>query len=347
MPLFSYILPHSYAVGAAHSIAIILAFISITFLHIVLGELVPKTLALKHLEKTALLLCWPMELFYKIFKLPIWILNRAGTLVLRALGMNETAEHANTYTKDELTQLVEMSHQGGHLKHDEMQMLHSIIEFSDTEVREAMVPRIEICALSDKATLDEIYQTFMETSFSRLPIYHEQLDNIIGILYLKDIVPYLREKKPFSISRLLNRPLYLSESSHLGEALRQMRRARTHMAVVGDEYGGTLGIVTLEDILEQIVGEIQDEFDEEHLDWIKEREPGVYILSGGVTIRALNRRLKLDLPEHEARGEHGDRPHLDPDDRFDPRDRAPQPGAFESSERRLEVGVCRHERREL
>jgi CBS domain containing-hemolysin-like protein len=300
-PLFERVLPHSYAVGAAHTVAIVVAFTIITFLHIVLGELAPKTLALERTETVAMIVSRPMEIFYKVFKWPIKLLNNSGNLIVRTFGLHAQAEHAGgSYTKEELRQLAEMSHQGGHLQNEELLMLHNIIEFSDTEVREVMVPRTELHALSDKASLDEIYQTFTETGFSRMPVYTERLDNIIGVLFLKDIVPYLREPAAFSVARLLNRPLYLSETSFLSEALRQMRRARMHMAIVVDEHGGTLGIVTLEDILEQIVGEIQDEYDEEHFDWIREKDSGIYILDGGVTIRVLNRRLKVNLPEHEG-----------------------------------------------
>ncbi|MEW6735112.1 MAG: hemolysin family protein [Acidobacteriota bacterium] len=299
-PLFEKIMPHGYATGAAHTVAIVVAFTMITFLHIVLGELAPKTLALERTERTALLIARPMEIFYRIFKLPIWILNYSGMLVLRIFGLQANAEHAHAYTKEELRQLVEMSHQGGHLLNEEMLMLHNIIEFSNTEVREVMVPRTEICALSDKTSIEEVYKTFSESGFSRLPVYHERLDNIIGILFLKDVVPYLRQSNDFSIARLLNRPLYLPETAHLGEALRQMRRARVHMAIVVDEYGGTLGVVTLENVLEQIVGEIQDEYDDERASWVVEEQPGVYTLNGGVTIKAINKRLKLELPEEDG-----------------------------------------------
>lgn len=299
-PLFERILPHSYAVGAAHSVAIVVAFTAITFLHIVLGELAPKTLALERTERTALIVARPMELFYKIFKGPIWVLNHSGSLVLRIFGMHAKAEHAASYTKEELRQLVEMSHQGGHLQNEELLMLHNMIEFADTEVREIMVPRTEVHALSDKADFEEVYKTFVETGFSRLPIYHEHLDNIVGILFLKDVVPFLRKPQEFSIARLLNRPIYLPETAHLGEALRQMRRSRVHLAIVVDEHGGTTGIVTLENVLEQIVGQIEDEYDEEHDEWISEREPGIYILNGGLTIKLLNRRLKLNLPEEDG-----------------------------------------------
>lgn len=298
-PMFARILPIGTATGAAHTFAIVLAFTIITFLHIVMGELAPKTLALEKTERVALLVAEPMEVFYKIFRIPIWILNQSGTLFLKLFGMRSSAEHTH-YTKEELRQLVEMTHQSGHIQNEELIMLNNIIEFAETEIREVMVPRTEVHALSDKATLEEIYTEFRSSGYSRLPVYSERLDNIIGILFVKDIFTYLKNPAGFSIAKLLNRPLYLPETAHLGEALRQMRRARVHMGIVVDEHGGTLGIVTLEDLLEQIVGEIQDEHDEEDTDWLVEQQPGQYILSGGVTIRLLNRRLKLGLPEEEG-----------------------------------------------
>lgn len=299
-PVFERLIPHSYAVGAAHSVAIVLAFTIITFLHIVLGELAPKTLALERTERTALLVARPMELFYKLFKGPIWVLNHSGSLVLRLFGLSASAEQANSYTKEELRQLVEMSHQGGHIENEELQMLNNMIEFTETEIREVMVPRLEIQALSAKADFEETYRLFTECGFSRLPVYHTHLDKIIGILYLKDIVPYLRKPAKFSIARLIKSPIYLSEHTHLSEALRQMRRARVHMAIVMNEHGSTVGLVTLENVLEQIVGQIQDEYDEEHWEWSIESEPGTFIVKGGTTVKTLNRALKLEIPEESG-----------------------------------------------
>lgn len=299
-PLFAQILPAGIAAdAAAHTLAVVIAFSLITFLHIVMGELAPKTLALEKTEAVALLVARPMEVFYSLFRLPIWLLNQSGTLLIRLFGLHLRAEQTHSYTKEELRQLVEMSHQGGHIQSEELTMLNNIIEFAETEIREVMVPRTEIHALSDKASLDEIYNEFRLSGYSRLPVYSEQLDNIIGILFVKDIFPYLREPAGFSIAKLLNRPLYLPETARLVEALRQMRRAGVHMGIVVDEHGGTLGIVTLEDLLEEIVGEIRDEHDEEDVDWVKQIRPGHYALAGGATIRAINRRLKLGLPEEE------------------------------------------------
>ncbi|MBL8148373.1 MAG: HlyC/CorC family transporter [Blastocatellia bacterium] len=299
-PFFEKVIPTGYAVGIAHSVAIFLAFSFITFLHIVLGELAPKTLALERTEKMALVVAKPMELFYKFFKIPIQLLNYSGNLVLRIFKVKATAEHVSSYTKDELRQLVEMSHQSGHLQSEELQMLHNIIEFSDTEVREVMVPRTKVSAVSEKATFEEVDALFSETGFSRIPVYRDSLDNIIGTLFLKDIVSYLRSPEKFSIQKLITKVIYLPEKAHLGEALRQMRRARVHIGIVVDEHGATLGIVTLENVLEQIVGQIQDENDEDEKALLIKTHPGVYTIDGGATIKLLNKELKLDLPEEDS-----------------------------------------------
>ncbi|MBI4854859.1 MAG: HlyC/CorC family transporter [Acidobacteria bacterium] len=299
-PIFENILPSGYVVAAAHSAAILVAFTVITFLHIVLGELAPKTLALERTESVAMLIAWPMELFYKVFKAPIWVLNKSGSLVLRIVGLHSTAEHATAYTKEELRQLVEMSHKGGHLENEEMEMVNNVIEFSNTVVRQVMTPRAEVCALLDKATIEEIYNLFIENKFSRLPIYRDNLDNIAGVLNLKDVVPYFSNPKDFSLSKLLNKPFYLPETVTLEEALKQMRRARVHLAIIVDEHGGTLGVVSLEDLLEEIVGEIDDEFDQDTAETIVGKESGVYVIKGNTSIRDINKKTKIKLPEEEG-----------------------------------------------
>ncbi len=299
-PIFQRLLPPTYVVAVSHSAAIIVAFTTITFLHIVLGELAPKTLALERTEKVALFVAWPMEVFYKVFKAPIWLLNHSGSLVLRLAGLSSSAEHATAYTKEELRQLVEMSHQGGHLQNEEMEMVNNVIEFANTELRHIMTPRAEVTALSDKATVDEIYKIFIENKFSRLPIYRDNLDTIVGVLVLKDVVPYFSKPEGFVLEKLLNKPFYLPETVTLEQAMRQMRRARVHLGVVVDEHGGTVGIASLEDLLEEIVGEIDDEFDQETPETIIEKDKGVYLVQGNTPIRDINRKLKIKLPEEEG-----------------------------------------------
>lgn len=282
-----------------HTIAFTIAFSVITFLHIVLGELAPKTLALERAEKTALAIAWPMQLFYRIFRWPIRLLDWAGTRTVRLFGLNPSGEHASIYTEAELRQLIDISRRSGHLEKDEQEMINSVFEFSDAEVREAMIPRTAVDAIRENVTLEEAKNAFRTLGYSRLPVYCERLDDIVGILFRRDLEPYLEEEQEnsFDLVKLLHKPQFIPATARLGAALKQMQSSRTHLAIVIDEHGGMEGIVTLEDLLEEIVGEINDEFDEEVRSQINKEADGTYLLSGMLTVRDANRRLKLNLPE--------------------------------------------------
>ncbi|MFY9621973.1 MAG: hemolysin family protein [Pyrinomonadaceae bacterium] len=281
-----------------HTIAFTLAFSIITFLHIVLGELAPKTIALERAEKTALAIAWPMQLFYKTFSYPIRLLDWAGTRTVRLLGLHPTSEHASIYTADELRQLIDVSRRKGHIEVEE-RLVDSIFEFSDAEVREAMIPRTEVQGITETATLDEVKKVFRSSGYSRLPVYHERLDDVVGTVSRRDLEPYL-ENPPldgFNLRQLVRSAQFIPANARLGAALTRMQASRAHLAVVVDEHGGMEGIVTMEDLLEEIVGEINDEFDEEVRSQISKELDGSYVLSGMLTVRDANRRLKLDLPE--------------------------------------------------
>lgn len=281
-----------------HTIAFTIAFSIITFLHIVLGELAPKTIALERAEKTALAIAWPMQLFYKTFYYPIRLLDWAGTRTVRLLGLHPTSEHASIYTAEELRQLIEVSRRSGHIEVEE-RLVNSIFEFSDAEVREAMIPRTEVQAIPETATLDEVKKVFRSSGYSRLPVYQERLDDVVGTVSRRDLEPYL-ENPPadaFDLRQLVRSTQFIPATARLGAALTRMQASRAHLAVVVDEHGGMEGIVTLEDLLEEIVGEINDEFDEEVRSQISKESDGSYVLSGMLTVRDANRRLKLDLPE--------------------------------------------------
>ncbi len=282
-----------------HTIAFTIAFSIITFLHIVLGELAPKTIALERAEKTALAIALPMQLFYKVFYYPIRLLDWAGTRTVRLFGLHPTGEHASIYTEEELRQLIDISRQSGHLKKEEQELIGNVFDFSDAEVREAMIPRTVVDAIPVTATLEEVKSAFRTLGYSRLPVYHEQIDEIVGIVFRRDLEPYLEQPQAhnFNLNTLLHQPLYIPATARLGAALRQMQSSRTHLAIVVDEHGGTEGIVTLEDLLEEIVGEINDEFDEEVRSQITKESDGTFILSGMLTVRDINRQFKLTLPE--------------------------------------------------
>ena len=284
---------------ALHTIAFTVAFSIITFLHIVLGELAPKTIALERAEKTALAIAYPMEIFYRMFSYPIRLLDWAGTRTVRLLGLHPSSEHASIYTESELRHLIDISRRSGHLEKDEQELINGVFEFSNAEVREAMVPRMAVAALTAAATLEESKEAFRRLGYSRMPVYRDRLDNIIGILFRRDLEPFHDQQQPadFELEAVLHAPKFIPATARLGAALKQMQSSREHLSIVVDEHGGMEGIITLEDLLEEIVGEIDDEYDEEVRSQISKEANGTYILSGMLTIRDANRQLKLQLPE--------------------------------------------------
>ncbi|MBV9927063.1 MAG: HlyC/CorC family transporter [Acidobacteria bacterium] len=285
---------------ALHTISFAVAFTVITFLHIVLGELAPKTLALELTEKVALAVSWPLLVFYKLFSWPIRLLDWAGTRTVRLFGLHPSGEHASVYTEEELRRLVDISRKSGHLEEAERQLIHGVFEFADAEVREALVPRTAVVAVPAAATLAEVKAAFREQGYTRLPVYRERFDDVVGVLFRRDLEEFVDGTRPaseFDAGRLAHPPLFMPPTAKLGAALKQMRDARTHLAFVIDEHGGLEGIVTLEDLLEEIVGEINDEYDEESKSQIVAQPDGTFLLDGMLAVRDANRRFPLDIPE--------------------------------------------------
>ncbi|HET6892439.1 MAG TPA: hemolysin family protein [Pyrinomonadaceae bacterium] len=282
-----------------HTLAFAIAFTIITFLHIVLGELAPKTLALERAEKVALAISWTMEAFYKIFRWPIRLLDWAGIRTVRLFGLRPSGEHASVYTEDELRHLIDISQQSGHVKPEERQLLNRVFEFSDVDVREALVPRTQIHALPITATLEQTREAFRTTEFSRLPVYRETLDQMAGVVYRKDLDMGRAQADGFSLNQYLRPPEFIPETASADQALRKMQTTRVHFLFVLNEYGGVEGILTLEDLLEEIVGEIDDEFDEETKQQIK-RDGESFVLDGMLAVRAANQQLDLSLPERDG-----------------------------------------------
>jgi CBS domain containing-hemolysin-like protein len=293
-PLHRFHIPEA----ALHVIAFIIAYSLLTSLHIVFGEQAPKLVGLERAERVAMWSALPMEIFYKLFSWPIRALDWASARVVRPFGMNATSAHASIYTEEEIRQLINASHKGGHLEEEEQQLINRVFDFSEAEVREAMVPRTTVAALPVTATLAEVEETFCETGYSRLPVYRDQLDDIVGVLFMKDIMPCLKSsgRTDFNMEAMLHPPMFVPATARLGSVLAQMQAARTHLAFAIDEHGGIEGILTLEDLLEEIVGEIDDEYDEEVRAQIIE-EDGHYMLDGMLAVRDANRKFKLKLPE--------------------------------------------------
>lgn len=299
-PLASNIASEGRAGYLTHVMAIVIAFSIISFLHIVLGELMPKMIALERAEHVALFTAGPLALFARIFSAPLWLFNAVGSKLGRLIGLRSSLDHASVYTETELRQLVDVARDSGYLRAEERRLIHRVFEFSDTLVREAMVPRTEMAAIPSDCSLAQITKAFEQYRYSRLPVYRESLDDVIGFIHSKDVMPYLLSPEKFRLEDVLQPPLYVVDTARLEDVLRQMQKAKAHFGFVVDEHGGLEGVITLEDLLEEIVGDISDEHDEEVNEQITPAGEGKYILAGGLAVRDLNRRLKLHLPESEA-----------------------------------------------
>jgi CBS domain containing-hemolysin-like protein len=286
--------------AALHTISLAIAFTIITFMHIVFGELAPKTLALERAERVAFAVAWPMHAFYKFFQWPIRLLDWAGTRTVRLFGLHPSAEHGTVYTEEELRHVIAASQKGGHLEAEEQQLINRVFDFGDAEVREAMVPRTQIEALPATATLEEARATFRATGYSRLPVYRERMDDIVGLLFRKDLDMGQVQSGGPGLEKLVRPPVFIPATGSLADALKRMQASRVHFAFVLDEYGGLEGILTIEDLLEEIVGEINDEYDEEVRGQISEETNGTYLLDGMLAVRDANNHLKLNLPEDDG-----------------------------------------------
>ncbi|MDQ2747321.1 MAG: hemolysin family protein [Acidobacteriota bacterium] len=284
----------------AHITAIIISFAVITFLHVTLGELVPKMFALEKAETFALFAARPLEIFARIFSPVLWVFNLAGGAIGKLLGLKSSLEHASVYTEEEIRQLVKLSEESGHLNEEERRLINKVFEFSETTVKEAMIPRTEIVGISDDCSLEDIARAFEKNGYSRLPVFRESFDDIVGFVHGKDIMPYLLQPKNFRLEEVLQKPIYIVDTARLEDVLRQMQRAKAHFGFVVDEHGGVEGIITLEDLLEEIVGDISDEHDEEVSEQIIKESDGSFVFDGNLAVRDLNKRLDLHLPVSET-----------------------------------------------
>ncbi len=247
----------------AQPLSLVVVTLLLSLFVIVFGELVPKSLALAHTEGTALLAAAPVEFLQRALGPLVWLLTTATSAVTRPLGAGEI--HPQAMDTAELKLLVERVGQQGILEAEEEQMISAVIELSESRVHQVMVPRIDMIGISAGATLQDAVGLIIAEGHSRIPAFDTSIDNVIGILYAKDLLPYLKPDgtQPATIRTLLRTPVFVPESMGIDDLLRELRRRRVHLAIVLDEYGGTAGLVTIEDLLEEIVGEIQDEYDVE------------------------------------------------------------------------------------
>jgi CBS domain containing-hemolysin-like protein len=244
-------------------LAVLLAFLIITFLHVVVGELVPKGIALSYSERVALAVSAPVRLFFFVFKPLIWVLQRSSELAQHAIGIDPSFSEGVAHSEAELKMLLEVSTEHGEIEKDEREMLYKVFDFAEKEVADVMVPRPDVAGLAIDLAPEEAMAAMLEAPYTRYPVYRETLDDIVGILHVRDLVASFHNGggDAVALADLLRAPYVVPETKDLGALLADFRRTSQHIAVVVDEYGATAGIVTLEDLLEEIVGDIEDEFD--------------------------------------------------------------------------------------
>lgn len=288
--------------GISHSATWISTFIVtsvIALFTLILGELVPKRMALAQSEKIALKVAGSINLFAIIAYPFVKFLTVSTNLVVKLLG-GPVKSTGDQITEEEIRLMINVGEEKGIFQETETEMINSIFEFDDTVAKEVMTPRTDIIALSSAATREEILEVIVEENFSRIPVYEESIDNIIGILYVKDLFTMIKNNNEWEVSlKNIIRPAhFVPEYKKIDELFKEMQKSKTHIAVVIDEYGGTAGIITIEDLLEEIVGNIFDEYDDVVLDYEK-IDDNTYIVSGMLDIGDVNDILDTDLAEEE------------------------------------------------
>jgi CBS domain containing-hemolysin-like protein len=276
-----------YATGAAHTVAIAASFLLITFLHVVVGELVPKTVAIAHAESTALAVSWPLRIFRFLFYPFISVMNRAARIVVRAIRLAPPTEASLAHSEAELRMILAVSRKSGVLSESHGRLLANALDFADRAVRQIMVPRADVLWLDRNRSYAENFARAREYGHTRLPLCDGTIDNVVGIIHVKDlfIAPPPTVGAP-ALQALARPPLYVPENAKIQQALALFQRQKFHLGIVVDEYGGTAGLVTLEDILEELIGEIQDEFDQE-APRVQAQPDGRLLLDAALTIAEL------------------------------------------------------------
>ncbi len=287
--------------AAAHTIGSVTAFALVTFVHIVLGEQVPKSIAIRYSEGVALAVSRPMDWFTRVFRPLIALLDGATAVFLRLFGMEPMSGHRLVYTPEELRLIVRESQEQGAIEARQEEMLQRVFQFGDRQVVEAMIPRPDVVGVETDARLSDLMALFVEASHARFPVYDDDLDNVVGIVAIKDVLRALAEdpaQMDAPVGSLLRPALFVPETAAVVDLLANMRTTHNQMAIVIDEYGGTAGIVTLEELVEEIVGRLSDEL-------VAKEEPMVRIDERTVEINAqlrvdeVNEHLDLELPEGE------------------------------------------------
>ncbi|MCI2200888.1 hemolysin family protein [Clostridium sp.] len=280
--------------SAIYSISFILGFSIITAFHIVLGELVPKSLAIINAEKIAMYTAFPLIMFYKLTYPIMWIFNHSTNLVLKIFGISQNDEHDAAHTDEEIKLLAKDSYRQGLIDKTELTFVDNIFDFSDKDVKEIMMPRTDMVCIFIEDSFDDIISFTLKKHLTRYPVCKGNKDNIVGFIHIKDLYRQKIEGNDKNIENIIREVKFIPEFMSIGNLLKIFKSEKSQMAIVIDEFGGTSGLVTIEDVLEEIVGEIQDEFDKDENE-IKRTKDNNYIINGKVPIEDVNELLNLDI----------------------------------------------------
>lgn len=295
-PVFAY-LPGISQTIATHTVSVSIAFALITFFHVVIGELIPKSIALEFTEKTALVVAKPMQVITFIFNPFIWMLNGFGNLVLKAFNIPHTHKGSLVHSTEELDMLVNASYNGGVLNETEKEMLHNVFKFSDLTAKQVMIPRTDMVCIPIDMPMEELNKLAAESQYTRYPVYEEDIDHITGLVHVKDLYSLSIKDEVCPIAKIQREVLMVPETITMDNLVLEFKKRKGQMAIVIDEFGGTSGLITLEDVLEEIFGEVQDEFDEEEECDIKEVAPNTYLANSMMRLDEFAEFFQIDEKE--------------------------------------------------
>lgn len=278
VPLLDF-LPSGVQTVAAHTISTVVAFLVITFLHVLIGEQVPKCVALQYPEKISLATAKSMRAMVWVCKPFVWLLTKTGAIILKLFKIDHVQAGGLVHSMEEIDMLINASYDGGMLNETEKDMLHNVVKFSDLTAKQVMVPRTDMACFSSEMPMEEVYQFAAENQYTRYPVYEEDnIDHIIGFIHVKDLYANSIEKNEVTMEKLLRPILLVPETITMDNLVLEFKKRKAQIAIVVDEFGGTSGLITLEDLLEEIFGDVQDEFDEEEEFEIKKVSEDTYLV---------------------------------------------------------------------
>jgi CBS domain containing-hemolysin-like protein len=278
------------------TLSVFAGLLIITYFTITLGELAPKAFAIRKYLSATLWLSVPLTVFYKIFKPFIWCLQASANLIIRAMGLDPIDKNTSRHSEEEIRHVIREGRRSGVIDQTEHQLIERIFDFNDKQAKDIMVPRSHMTAINIDDPRDKIFRVVTEEGFSRLPVYKDTIDNIIGVIYTKDLISASEHRMVIAIQDIIRPAFFTSKTKHIGILLKEFQKNSVHMGIVVNEYGGVEGLLTMEDIIEEIVGEIKDEYDSDYSEIVKGTS-GEYFLDPIISIKDFNQKFEASIPE--------------------------------------------------